>query len=341
MNAALPKCAIVLGLVVAMFGGSVQAAEQSDASGAVFNERPQVTDIELSVEVSTQYANASGEALIRLMHDRHQQYPYVYEEQSMVLIDRQGNRETRNLRRYSRVDEVFDADKGAVKVARYMLVFDSPNDVKGVVLLAEKRGEQTHQSMYLPAFGKVMITNEGNSRLEKFLGSDFSIENLIGEDVDDYDYRRQRDVIVDGMAYFIIDVYSKIDTGRLLRRHFIRQDNIYGSRTDHYDDLGRLQKRQSNHDLTQVIGSVWRANMILMDDKQTGHQSLLKINRRVFSADYVPLEYFTPQWLYQNSMDELQYEPAIKFPVEPAQKTSQETSKQTPQEINLNEVVDQ
>jgi hypothetical protein len=341
MNAALPKCAIVLGLVVAMFGGSVQAAEQSDASGAVFNERPQVTDIELSVEVSTQYANASGEALIRLMHDRHQQYPYVYEEQSMVLIDRQGNRETRNLRRYSRVDEVFDADKGAVKVARYMLVFDSPNDVKGVVLLAEKRGEQTHQSMYLPAFGKVMITNEGNSRLEKFLGSDFSIENLIGEDVDDYDYRRQRDVIVDGMAYFIIDVYSKIDTGLLLRRHFIRQDNIYGSRTDHYDDLGRLQKRQSNHDLTQVIGSVWRANMILMDDKQTGHQSLLKINRRVFSADYVPLEYFTPQWLYQNSMDELQYEPAIKFPVEPAQKTSQETSKQTPQEINLNEVVDQ
>ena len=336
MNAALPKCAIVLGLVVAMFGGSVQAAEQSDAIGAVFNERPQVTDIELSVEVSTQYANASGEALIRLMHDRHQQYPYVYEEQSMVLIDRQGNRETRNLRRYSRVDEVFDADKGAVKVARYMLVFDSPNDVKGVVLLAEKRGEQTHQSMYLPAFGKVMITNEGNSRLEKFLGSDFSIENLIGEDVDDYDYRRQRDVIVDGMAYFIIDVYSKIDTGRLLRRHFIRQDNIYGSRTDHYDDLGRLQKRQSNHDLTQVIGSVWRANMILMDDKQTGHQSLLKINRRVFSADYVPLEYFTPQWLYQNSMDELQYEPAIKFPVEPAQKTSQETSKQTPQEINLN-----
>jgi hypothetical protein len=105
--------------------------------------------------------------------------------------------------------------------------------------------------------------------------------------------------------------------------------------------LGRLQKRQSNHDLIQVIGSVWRANMILMDDKQTGHQSLLKINRRVFSADYVPLEYFTPQWLYQNSMDELQYEPAIKFPVEPAQKTSQETSKQTPQEINLNEVVDQ
>ena len=86
MNAALPKCAIVLGLVVAMFGGSVQAAEQSDAIGAVFNERPQVTDIELSVEVSTQYANASGEALIRLMHDRHQQYPYVYEEQSMSLV---------------------------------------------------------------------------------------------------------------------------------------------------------------------------------------------------------------------------------------------------------------
>ena len=337
MSAALLNCAMALGLVTAMNGLSVQAAVQSGANIAEFDVEPQVTDIDFSTGTSTQYADASGEALINLMHDRHQQYPYVYEEQSMVLIDRQGNKETRNLRRYSRVDEVVDADEGNVKVARYMLVFDSPDDVKGMVLLAEKRGEHMHQSMYLPAFGKVMITKEGNSRAENFLGSDFSIEDLIGEDVGVYDYRRQRDAIVDGMAYFIVDVYRKNDSDRLLRRHFIRQDNLYGSRTDHYDDLGRLQKRQSYHDLTQIIGKMWRANMILMDDKQTGHQSLLKINRRVFSADYVPLKFFTTQWLFQNTMDELQYEPAANVAAKSAQETAQETS----QESNLNEVVDQ
>jgi hypothetical protein len=69
--------------------------------------------------------------------------------------------------------------------------------------------------------------------------------------------------------------------------------------------------------------------MILMDDKQTGHQSLLKIHRRVFSADYVPLEYFTPQWLYQISMNKLQYEPAAKV----APKSAKES--------NINEVLEQ
>ena len=352
MNAALPGCAFALALFAALNSSSVQAATESDTGIAELNLATQDIEVERSIERLTQYANASGEALIKLMHDQHQQYPYVYEEQSLVLIDRQGNRETRNLRRYSRVDEVIDKDAGAVQIARYMLVFDSPNDVKGVVLLAEKRGEQTNQSIYLPAFGKVMITNEGDAHAENFLGSDFSIENLIGEDVNDYDYRRQRDAIVDGLAYFIVDVYSKSNTSRLLRRHFIRQDNFYGSRTDHYDDLGRLQKRQSNHDLTQVIGSMWRANMILMDDKQTGHQSLLKINRRVFSADYVPLEYFTPQWLYQNTMDELQYEPADKIvpqsaeqissarPLETSEQTSEQATQESSQALSIKEVAD-
>jgi hypothetical protein len=336
MNEPLPGCAIALGLVAILSALSVQAATDSDTGYEEFNVVTQDIEVERSAEPLTQYANASGETLIKLMHDQHQQYPYVYEEQSMVLIDRQGNRETRNLRRYSRVDEVIDKDAGAMQIARYMLVFDSPNDLKGVVLLAEKKGDKTSQSIYLPAFGKVMITNEGDAHAENFLGSDFSIENLIGEDVKDYDYRRQRDAVVEGMAYFIVDVFGKSDTNRLLRRHFIRQDNLYGSRTDHYDDLGRLQKRQSNHDLTQVIGSMWRANMILMDDKQTGHQSLLKINRRVFSADYVPLEYFTPQWLYQNTMSELQYEPADKIAPQSTQQTSQETS----QALSIKEVAD-
>ena len=336
MNEPLPGCAIALGLVAILSALSVQAATDSDTGYEEFNVVTQDIEVERSAEPLTQYANASGETLIKLMHDQHQQYPYVYEEQSMVLIDRQGNRETRNLRRYSRVDEVIDKDAGAMQIARYMLVFDSPNDLKGVVLLAEKKGDKTSQSIYLPAFGKVMITNEGDAHAENFLGSDFSIENLIGEDVKDYDYRRQRDAMVEGMAYFIVDVFGKSDTNRLLRRHFIRQDNLYGSRTDHYDDLGRLQKRQSNHDLTQVIGSMWRANMILMDDKQTGHQSLLKINRRVFSADYVPLEYFTPQWLYQNPMSELQHAPADTIAPQSTQQTSQETS----QALSIKEVAD-
>jgi len=40
--------------------------------------------------------------------------------------------------------------------------------------------------------------------------------------------------------------------------------------------------------------------MILMENMKDQHQSLIKTSRRIFSHDYVPLEIFTAEWLYEN-----------------------------------------
>ena len=40
--------------------------------------------------------------------------------------------------------------------------------------------------------------------------------------------------------------------------------------------------------------------MILMEDSNEHHQSLIKINRRVFSRDYVSADIFTEDWLFKN-----------------------------------------
>ena len=45
---------------------------------------------------------------------------------------------------------------------------------------------------------------------------------------------------------------------------------------------------------------MWRANMMLMENMKTRHQTLIKIERRVFSRDYVPESLFTLQWLIDN-----------------------------------------
>ena len=55
-------------------------------------------------------AASTGRQVMDAVYERHQQYPYVYEEQSMVLIDRQGQRETRTLRRYSRAEATGDVN---------------------------------------------------------------------------------------------------------------------------------------------------------------------------------------------------------------------------------------
>lgn len=241
-------------------------------------------------------SEATGRVLMQLVHDTHQQYPYVYEEQSMVLIDREGNRETRKVKLYSRVEPNL--------LQKILLLFESPQEVKGVAVLAERNAQgETRQSIYLPALGETMIENSGETGDANFLGTDFSVENLTGERLEDYEYRRQRDELINDKMYCVVDVFGKGSTADqiALKRHYISQENLYLTRTDYYDDLGRVRKRQTHHDMVRVFGDMWRANMLLMENLQNNHQTLIKIDRRVFSKDYVPSEVFTTDYLYQYS----------------------------------------
>jgi len=248
----------------------------------------------------TSYAEQSeelnGREIMQEAYSRHQQYSYLYEEQSIVMRDRNGKRDTRKLHRYSRVEE-----DGTVK---FLLVLDYPEEIRGVAVLATRNpsGSMT-KSIYLPAFGEQLIESGGDSSYENFLGTDFSVEDILGEILTDYRYGRRQDRKIDDVQYFVIDVYrldGEVRPTAPVRRHFVRQDNFFISKTDHYDKQGRLQKRQSHHDLRAVDVDMWCSGMILIEDVKERHQSLLKVTRRLFSRDYVPAEIFTPDWLYQN-----------------------------------------
>jgi len=263
-------------------------SEQSDADSE---------NIEIVIKQDEQSSlDWSGIRMMEEVYNRHQQFPYIYEEQSMVMVDRKGDRDTRKARRYSRVE-----DDGTVK---FLLLFVFPREVKGVALLASRDPSGlTSKHVYLPAYGETLIESSGAGSDGNFLGTDFSIESLMGEVLSDYHYVRRNDEKINDSLFYVIDVYQSPgseSTEKPLRRHFIRQDNFYIVQTNYFDKLGRLQKQQTHHDLTPVDGDMWRANMILMDDKKEHHQSLIKIDRRIFSLDYVPQEIFTSEWLYEN-----------------------------------------
>jgi hypothetical protein len=40
--------------------------------------------------------------------------------------------------------------------------------------------------------------------------------------------------------------------------------------------------------------------MLLMENQKERHKTLIKIDRRIFSRDYVPPEIFTPAWLLED-----------------------------------------
>jgi hypothetical protein len=278
-----------------LYGRGSDAGEQDGAEGSAKIEADAPREIPPGHGMPGVVATATGLEIMDEVYSRHQQFPYIYEEQSMVMVDRNGYRDTRRALRYSRVEE-----DGTVN---FLLLFVSPQEVRGVALLANRDPDgKTNKYIYLPAYGEQLIESRSEGADSNFLGTDFSVENLTGEVLSGYRYVRRQDRKVNDIKCLVIDVYNVADYpgDQKVRRHYVRQDNFYIIMTEHFDNQGRLSRQQSHHDLKQLDGDMWRANMILMEDKKEQHQSLIKIHRRVFSSDYVPAEIFTANWLYEN-----------------------------------------
>jgi len=228
---------------------------------------------------------ASGAEIMEEVQKRHQQFPYIYEEQFMVMEDRHGDRDTRKAKRYSRVEE-----DGSVK---FLLLFDYPQEVKGVALLANRDADgNTSKYIYLPAFGEQLIESAGEGSNDNFLGTDFTVENLTGEILSDHYYARRDDREIESIKYFILDVYKardQLDEKQILRRHFIRQDNLYITLTHHFDKQGRLSRIQSYHDIKAVDGDMWRANMILMEDKKEFFHTIMFLLKYLLRNGYMKI----------------------------------------------------
>jgi len=247
----------------------------------------------------SRYRQWSALQIMREEQRRHEQFPYVYEEQTMVLTDAQGHKSVRKLRRFSRIEE-----DGSTK---FLLIFDDPEEIRGVTLLAKRDAHgDTEQGVYLPAWGAEFKEPAADTRSGHFLGTDFSVDDLTTETLEKHSYVRGRDQLRESTEFFMIDAYpidAKVErnSGYALRRHLVRKDLFMIVRTDFFDRELHFMKRITRHDLQRVSGESWRANMIVVSDERDKHHTLLKINRRIYSRDYVPAEIFNREFLVRNS----------------------------------------
>ncbi|MDQ6972926.1 MAG: hypothetical protein Q9M30_09770 [Mariprofundaceae bacterium] len=90
-----------------------------------------------------------GLEIVRESTRRHELYPYVYEEQTLVLSDAHRQRDVRRIRRYSRLEE-----DGSF---RSLLEFTYPESISGTALLFTRRADDTQSTrIFLPALGGSM-----------------------------------------------------------------------------------------------------------------------------------------------------------------------------------------
>ncbi len=231
-----------------------------------------------------------GRALIEQSLARHASPPYVYEELTMVLSDAAGNRHLRTARQYRRTE----AD-GSV---RRLLVFQSPADLRGTALLLRTEAGQPAQiSLYLPALGREIAYGAGPDSADRVFGSDFSLADLEGERPQDFSYEREADRDLNRVPHYAVRARPKDDrgaraTGYADRLIFLRKDNLFISRIDYLGRDGQPARQQTFRDPRPDGDGALHAGMILMEDLRGQHSTLLKVERRVHSADYVPADLF-------------------------------------------------
>ena len=216
----------------------------------------------------------SGGELMEESLRRHAQPAHVYQEQAMVLSDRLGRRSVRTMRYYAQHDQ---------DTSRSLLVIETPSESKGTAIFIS-RG----------AYGGL---RHGPAASSPVFGSNFSVGDLEAEQPRDFRYERDDNQDIDLVPHYVLrafpaDASAARSTGYRERKIYLRRDNLFVSRIDYHDREGRLAKRQTFRDPSPDESGAWRAGMILMEDQRDGRRSLLKIERRVHSSDYVPADVF-------------------------------------------------
>jgi len=228
---------------------------------------------------------------VSLRHDR----PFEFEIQNMTLVDKGGEEEIREIRRYMRQD-----DDGT---RRYLVVFHSPAGIKGVALLTwQNKDKDDDQFMYLPAQGNKMKRIAKGGQKNYFMGTDYAFEDLVSESREKFSYERLPDEIIDSVDSYLVratpsDDKIKESSGYKFRDIWVAKDTFFITSINFYDRRGKLLKSQTNESIVNIEGDSWRANKITMDNLKNKHKTIIEISDRSFAESDVPEKNFRKKFV--------------------------------------------
>ena len=195
----------------------------------------------------------------------------------MVLIDKNGNERTRDLKSYGKD---FGADEHRT------LFFKSPADVKNTAFLTydyDDSAKDDDQWLYLPALKKVKRI-PSTDKSSSFMGSDFSYFDMTDRDLENYDFKILKETEVRGHPAWMIE--SKPNNQEVIDESgyektiaIVRQDNYMVVRAINFLTNGKKKYL----DLTQIHeeGGVWLVDEMTMTTKkgkQTLHKTVLNFS---------------------------------------------------------------
>lgn len=169
---------------------------------------------------------------------------------------------------------------GSSGTSTVILRFTAPPEIKGVALrIVNQRDRASEQWLWTPATGRLRrIALEDRST--RFLGTDFSFEDLEERDVDQYDYRLLGEEVVDGAACWRIEALpgGKKASQYASMRLWIRKDLYVVVQAEGWMKGGAVRRLRSRQ-LERVAG-IWTPRVVEVADLRRKSTTILRIDRK-------------------------------------------------------------
>ncbi len=192
----------------------------------------------------------------------------------MLLINSSGKERVR------KVTQMTKTDKNGLR--KSLIRFLSPADVKGTGLLQiENKGRDDDNWLYLPALRKVRRIS-GGSKTDRFMGSDFTYEDLEPEDLEDHTYKLLGSETRDGGEAWKIEALPKESvsdkTGYSKRILWITKDHYQMVKVKFFNKDGAYSKELIGGGIRKIEGAdKWRTFRIEMQNVLKGTKTVLDI----------------------------------------------------------------
>lgn len=200
----------------------------------------------------------------------------------MILIDKNGNERTRDLKSYAK-------DMGSDEYRT--MFFKSPADVKNTAFLTYDYDDWTKdddQWLYLPALKKVKRI-PSTDKSSSFMGSDFSYFDMTDRDLDNYDFKLLKETQVRGHDAWMIESTPRnqkvIDeSGYTKSIALVRKDNYMVVRAINFLTDGK--KKYLDVTKMHQENGIWlvdEMNMTTKKGKNTLHKTVLTFSNMVLN----------------------------------------------------------
>jgi len=201
----------------------------------------------------------------------------------MVLIDKNGNKRTRDLKSYGKD---FGTDEHRT------LFFKSPADVKNTAFLTydyDDASKDDDQWLYLPALKKVKRIPSAD-KSSSFMGSDFSYFDMTDRDLEDYDFKILKETKVRGHDAWMIESTPRnqevIDeSGYEKTIAIVRKDNYMVVRAINFMTNGK--KKYLDLKKIHEEGGIWLVDEMTMTTKKgkaTLHKTILTFDNMTLNG---------------------------------------------------------